>query len=240
MQSQRSSGAVCERDVIIKEWSGHSARQLQAALRLTNEGFSAHLGVAVRTVAGWHERPDTVPRAEIQQALDSLLDGLDPAAAQRFGALMGAVAGTGGNAGVVPKLGGAGLLLRTAIAIVLRNQEVLLVCRRSHVPSWQFPAGIVKPESSPALTAVAETLSETGISCRSIGDLGNRIHPATNVLCEYVRCEYLAGEVRNLDMAENTDATWAKCADIAKFIRPALIFDPVRTILEDVSGTRIQ
>lgn len=38
--------------VIVR--SGRSACALQSALRLTNESFAEHLGVAVRTVAAWH------------------------------------------------------------------------------------------------------------------------------------------------------------------------------------------
>lgn len=235
VQSQCRSSAVGGADVIVEKWTGGNACQLQAALRLTNEGYAAHLGIAVRTVAGWHERPEIVPRAEMQQVLDSVLERLHPAAAQRFAAL----AKTPSEP--VAFLNGAAEqpsahLMRTAIAIVIRGSEVLLVCRRSDRPSWQFPAGIVKPESSPEVTAVGETLSETGVTCRTVENLGNRIHPATGVHCEYILCEYLAGEARNLDVAENIDVLWAQSRDIGKFIEPSHIFGPVRTILENVCG----
>lgn len=51
---------------VVEVWSGRHACMLQAALRLTNEAFAAHLGVAVRTVAAWHADPAVIPRTEMQ------------------------------------------------------------------------------------------------------------------------------------------------------------------------------
>ncbi|MGH3272761.1 MAG: hypothetical protein ACRDNZ_00345, partial [Streptosporangiaceae bacterium] len=48
---------------------------------MTNESFAAHLGVAVRTVAYWRERPDVVPRPAMQEILDTAL-AQSPASAQ--------------------------------------------------------------------------------------------------------------------------------------------------------------
>ena len=49
------------------------ADALRQALRMTNEAFAERLPVAVRTVAYWRERPDSVPQPAIQEALDTLL-----------------------------------------------------------------------------------------------------------------------------------------------------------------------
>jgi DNA-binding transcriptional regulator YiaG len=45
-------------------WTGRAACTLQAALRMSNEAFAEHLGIAVRTVAGWHQKPGLRPRPE--------------------------------------------------------------------------------------------------------------------------------------------------------------------------------
>ncbi|MGV9295785.1 hypothetical protein [Amycolatopsis sp. NPDC003676] len=37
---------------------------------MSDEGFAAHLGIGVRTVASWHQKPDLRPRSEMQQVLD--------------------------------------------------------------------------------------------------------------------------------------------------------------------------
>jgi hypothetical protein len=51
---------------------------------MTNESFAAHLGTAVRTVATWHQKPDRVPSAEIQQALDTTLERAGEGTQARF------------------------------------------------------------------------------------------------------------------------------------------------------------
>jgi hypothetical protein len=74
-----------------REWTGRAAGALQAALRLSNEGFAEHLGVGVRTVASWHQKPDLRPRPEMQQILDSELDRAPQAVKDRFATLIGSV-----------------------------------------------------------------------------------------------------------------------------------------------------
>lgn len=56
---------------VIERWSGRYACLLQSALRLGNEQFATHLGIAVRTVATWHSDAAVVPRREMQQLLDT-------------------------------------------------------------------------------------------------------------------------------------------------------------------------
>src|SRR5918912_723990 len=68
----------------VQQWTGRTACALQAALRMTNESFAAHLGTAVRTVATWHQKPDRVPSAEMQQALDTTLERAGEGAQARF------------------------------------------------------------------------------------------------------------------------------------------------------------
>src|SRR6266700_1989114 len=58
---------------VVTGWTGRAACALQAALRMSNEAFAAHLGIAVRTVAAWHQKPGLRPRPEMQQVLDAAL-----------------------------------------------------------------------------------------------------------------------------------------------------------------------
>ncbi len=58
---------------VVASWTGDRADALRQALRMTNEGFAGHLGVAVRTVAYWRKRPDIVPRPVMQEILDAAL-----------------------------------------------------------------------------------------------------------------------------------------------------------------------
>ena len=58
---------------VVATWTGRHADALRQALRMTNERFAAHLGVAARTVANWRARPDVVPMPGTQEILDAAL-----------------------------------------------------------------------------------------------------------------------------------------------------------------------
>jgi hypothetical protein len=59
---------------VMASWTGAQADALRQALRMTNESFADHLGVAVRTVAYWRKRPDMIPQHQMQEVLDAALD----------------------------------------------------------------------------------------------------------------------------------------------------------------------
>ena len=68
----------------VISWTGQTACALQAALRMTNEAFAEHLGIGVRTVASWHQRPDLLPKAAMQQILDTALERCSTEEKRRF------------------------------------------------------------------------------------------------------------------------------------------------------------
>lgn len=72
---------------VVTQWTGQLALNLQQAMRATQEQFAERLGVAHRTVSKWKERPTVVPQAELQQALDTLLESSGIGAQARFAAL---------------------------------------------------------------------------------------------------------------------------------------------------------
>lgn len=216
---------------LVNAWTGQTACALQAALRLTNEAFAKQLGVAVRTVATWHEKPDLTPRAEMQQLLDTLYERASDSARARFARLIGSETLAARPADASP----AGHVLTVAIAVVTNASNVLVVQRRGDDRAditWQFPAGVVKPGVAPELVAVRETFSETGVHCRVVRSLGSRLHPITNVYCDYLLCDYLAGEPQNMDPAENVSVTWAPASVLTRFIPAEQIFPPVLEALE--------
>ncbi|MBN6040343.1 transcriptional regulator [Amycolatopsis sp. 195334CR] len=71
-------------------WTGQTACALQAALRLSNERFAEHLGIGVRTVAAWHQKPSLRPKSEMQQLLDTALERASDAERARFAELTSA------------------------------------------------------------------------------------------------------------------------------------------------------
>ncbi|MFC4035870.1 NUDIX hydrolase [Streptomyces polygonati] len=230
---------------VVDIWSGRTACALQSALRLTNEAFANRLGIALRTVATWHADPDVVPRTEMQQLLDEAYERAGPAVRARF-ALLSRGAARGASQGV-PQGDGARTLgmnpavrepqvLRVAVAVVLRESEVLMVCRRDGDVSgitWQFPAGVVKPGVRPETVTVRETLAETGVHCAVKRSLGSRLHPVTGVHCDYFVCEYLAGAAQNIDIVENVDVMWAQRTSVTRFIAADVIFPPILAALEE-------
>ncbi len=56
---------------VITRWTGGQADALRQALRMTNESYAEHLGVAVRTIAYWRKRPEIIPLSAIQETLDA-------------------------------------------------------------------------------------------------------------------------------------------------------------------------
>jgi len=127
-----------------------------------------------------------------------------------------------------------GMALRVAVAVVTRGQEVLMVRRRAEAHDdieWQFPAGIIKPGRAPAATAAQEAFNETGIHCEPIKALGSRIHPVTQVHCEYVLCRYLTGEPTNRDSVENFDALWVERDAVTGLIPEDQMFPAILDLL---------
>lgn len=120
-------------------------------------------------------------------------------------------------------------LLRVAIAVVVRDGDVLLVRRQENTEGirWGFPTGVVKRGRDPAHVAVSETLAETGVHCATRAALGTRLHPKTAALCAYYLCGHLAGEPENRDPAENAAATWAPVARLPDFIPITSIYPPI-------------
>ncbi|HEX6358228.1 helix-turn-helix domain-containing protein [Actinophytocola sp.] len=73
----------------VRRWSGHEARMLRRALRMSIRAFPAHLGVAARTVSKWDERgASTFPLPETQAILDMALHRADDSAKSRFELLL--------------------------------------------------------------------------------------------------------------------------------------------------------
>jgi 8-oxo-dGTP pyrophosphatase MutT (NUDIX family) len=168
----------------------------------------------------------------MQQLLDTVFEQAPATARARFARLAGGVTGPPQPARPEP---GAGHVLTVAIAIVTYDSNVLVVQRRGEDGAgiaWQFPAGMVKPGVPSELVAVRETLAETGVHCRVVRSLGSRLHPITNVYCDYLLCEYLTGEPLNMDPVENVSVTWAPTSRLTRFIPAEQIFPPILEALE--------
>lgn len=75
--------------VSVPFWSGHEAKALRVALRLSVRAFAEDLGVAVRTVTKWEGfGANTTPRPVMQATLDTALARADADAKLRFELLL--------------------------------------------------------------------------------------------------------------------------------------------------------
>nr|WP_206326574.1 NUDIX domain-containing protein [Streptomyces sp. N502] len=194
-------------------------------MRLTNEAFAERLGISERTISRWHASPDMVHRTEVQQILDIAHREAGEDVQRRFALLLRPPS---------PRM--EAQALRVAIAVVIRGDDILLVCRRGDGElRWQFPAGMVKPGAAPETVAVQETHGETGVHCTIREQLGERIHPVTGVVASYYLADHLAGDASNLDPLENVDVAWVPRAALTRFIPQDQIFPPILTALEAIA-----
>lgn len=206
----------------VTQWTGRHACWLQDAFEDTQEEFAARLGVSVRSVASWHKSPAMVPKLETRRILNTAYERAGDAVHRRF------IHYTRAHVERIQAQA-----LRVAIAVVRRDDEVLLVCRQDGDDiSWQFPAGIVKPGGSAAKVAVRETLDETGVHCMIREHLGERLHPVTRAICDYFTCDYVHGEAVNGDESENVAVAWAPIKELARYIPPDRIYPPILSALE--------
>jgi DNA-binding transcriptional regulator YiaG len=74
--------------VVTTSWTGAQGDALRQALRMPYEVFAAHLGIGVRTVTYWRERPGSVPQQRTQEILDAALEQASQGAKARFAQLV--------------------------------------------------------------------------------------------------------------------------------------------------------
>src|SRR4051812_19604454 len=120
---------------VIDEWTGRHANALRAALRLTNEAFAEHLGISPRTVTKWRERPEMVPSAQLQEALDTSLRDAGPDAKLRFTSNLGL------EEQPIPLDQAALTQLNTAIGDLVRVLARLELAERQRCPGHRFRSG---------------------------------------------------------------------------------------------------
>ena len=89
---------------VVATWTGAHADALRSSLRMTNESYAEHLGVAVRTVAYWRQRPETIPQPAMQETLDAALERAPDRAKAQFAALAGEAEHGSQPTGDVPPL----------------------------------------------------------------------------------------------------------------------------------------
>lgn len=112
------------------------------------------------------------------------------------------------------KIGTAPLWLASVTAVVVREEQVLLV-RRADTGQWTPVTGIIDPGEHPATAAERETLEEADVVARCEGLAAVRVtemvHYANGDSSRYLDhvfvCSWVSGDPFPAD-GENTEAAW--------------------------------
>lgn len=120
-----------------------------------------------------------------------------------------------------------------AAAIIVEDEQVLLVCRRQAEGSllWTFPSGKVEAGETGEQAAVRETLEEVGLEVSAVKTLGERTHPVTGRRMIYVVCEVLTGEAYVADDDELAAVEWCSRDRVSELV-PHPFFPPVEEFLD--------
>jgi hypothetical protein len=78
---------------VITSWNGTRACALQRSLRMSNLAFAVHVGVSVRSVAGWHQKPGRVLAQGTAELLEAALGTASERAKAQFAALTSEASG---------------------------------------------------------------------------------------------------------------------------------------------------
>jgi 8-oxo-dGTP diphosphatase len=120
-----------------------------------------------------------------------------------------------------------------AAAVIVDDGRVLLIRRRAEEDRlrWQFPAGKVEPGESGDKAAVREALEETGLTVRTVGDLGERVHPDTGRTMRYIACEVMGGTAHAASTEEVAEVAWCDRITLSAYV-PYPIYGPVQGYLD--------
>lgn len=120
----------------VTGWTGKSACTLQAALRMSNEGFAEHLGIGVRTVASWHQKPELRPRPEMQQLLDTAFTRADDDAKERFAVLGGGSTTNNGDTWQAESPADDGILTAAEHRLIADQNIGQALSKLDHLADW--------------------------------------------------------------------------------------------------------
>ena len=109
-------------------------------------------------------------------------------------------------------------LLVTA-AVIFHQGKLLLTRRKADVPYpllWEFPGGKVEPEEDPRDCIVREIREELAIEVAVAGvyEVVYHRYPERAVLVVAYLCQWLSGEIIDLDVAEHC---WSQPSELMQF-----------------------
>lgn len=116
------------------------------------------------------------------------------------------------------------LLLVPAVAVIVRDNDRILILRKAEDRAWSLPAGAINPGESPQDAVVRETAEETGLELTSVrliavvgGEAFRTCYPNGDEV-EFTVCMF-EGEVRSYKPVvvdgEATAFRWVEAARVA-------------------------
>jgi hypothetical protein len=125
---------------MVNGWTGRDASALQDAYRWSNVEAAGRLGLGLRTVRDWHDKPGMRPRPETQRILDTALGQASPEVRARFAALIAPPAPDGAAEAVSPA--GAedrpdprSVTIGTNAGVVSTGDGAVIDARTIHLPA---------------------------------------------------------------------------------------------------------
>ncbi|MFE2838330.1 NUDIX hydrolase [Streptomyces mirabilis] len=119
------------------------------------------------------------------------------------------------------------------MGVVVDRGQLLLICRA--IPeaglAWALPGGTVEPGETAGQAAVREVLEETGLAVEAVRRLGERVHPDTGRLIDYVACMVRGGTAHAASPREVSAVAWAAPDEIPQYV-PRGLFPPVQAYLD--------
>jgi 8-oxo-dGTP diphosphatase len=126
---------------------------------------------------------------------------------------------------------------KVVLAVVAHNNKVLMVCKKliEGGLTWQFPGGTVEPGESEAEAAAREVIEETGVICRPLRKLGERVHPASRQAISYFLCEFIRGKATLMEPDKFEQVAWLIPPEVFDRVDVAALFEPVKAYLKNLS-----
>ena len=122
---------------------------------------------------------------------------------------------------------------KIVVGIVVSDSSVLMVLRSviEDNLSWVFPGGKVLDSEGEEAAVLREISEETGLICKVVKRLGERVHPNSGKMIIYFACEYVSGEL-NDSSSEIERVEWVDIKQVKERITSDL-FDKVEDFLDE-------
>jgi 8-oxo-dGTP diphosphatase len=126
-------------------------------------------------------------------------------------------------------------------AVIVHNGKILLTKRKADVPYpllWEFPGGKVEPGEDPRDCIVREIREELAIEVAVTGiyEVVYYKYPERAVLVLAYRCQWLSGEIIDLDVTEHR---WTRPGDLMRFQLLPADLPLAEKICEEFAGADI-